>query len=93
MSQSKIVSKAALGLGVLAAALAMSWCCGSALAQGQPGLAAAKQACAADLKTYCSGVQPGGGRIKACLQQNADKLSPACKSALQDLKAAKQSAS
>jgi hypothetical protein len=79
----------AQGLAITAAALALSFC-GSVLAQAQPDPATAKQACAADLKTYCSGVQPGGGRIKACLQQNADKLSPACTTALQNAKAARQ---
>ena len=51
---------------------------------------ALKQACATDYKTLCSGVQPGGGRIIACLKQNADKLSPTCKQALGDAKAAGQ---
>jgi hypothetical protein len=41
-----------------------------------------RQACAGDYKSLCSGVQPGGGRIIACLQQNAAKLSPDCQKAL-----------
>jgi hypothetical protein len=48
----------------------------------QPGALALQQACAADFKSLCSNVQPGGGRIIACLRQNADKLSPDCQKAL-----------
>jgi Cysteine rich repeat len=44
------------------------------------------QACAADYHTYCSDVRPGGGRILACLKQNADKLSQGCQQALSGLK-------
>ncbi len=39
---------------------------------------AIRQACAADYRSLCSDVQPGGGRILACLKQNAAKLSPPC---------------
>ncbi|HUC16403.1 MAG TPA: hypothetical protein VMA37_01810 [Acetobacteraceae bacterium] len=41
-----------------------------------------RQACASDYHAYCSGVQPGGGRIKACFQQNFSKLSQGCQQAL-----------
>jgi hypothetical protein len=36
-------------------------------------------ACAEDAKTLCGEVKPGEGRVKACLQQNLDKLSEGCK--------------
>lgn len=45
-----------------------------------------RQACASDYQSLCSGVQPGGGRIIACLQQNEPKLSPECRQALQTAK-------
>lgn len=46
-----------------------------AFAQGmQPG-----KACKADLDKICPGVQPGEGRILACLEGKTDQLSPACK--------------
>jgi len=46
-----------------------------ALAQGlQPG-----KACKADLDKVCPGVQPGEGRILACLEGKTDQLSQACK--------------
>ena len=78
-----------------AAALLAALClglAGPAFAQQASGAKAQalKQACAADYKALCSGVQPGGGRIIACLKQNADKLSPTCKQALGDAKAARQ---
>ncbi|KHK00896.1 cysteine rich repeat-containing protein [Desulfovibrio sp. TomC] len=49
-----------------------------------------KEACKGDYKTFCSGVQPGGGRIVACLKQNADKVSAGCKQALTAARSAKQ---
>jgi hypothetical protein len=36
------------------------------------------RACAADVATLCSDVLPGGGRIKACMKDNKDKLSATC---------------
>ncbi|MFO1058567.1 MAG: cysteine rich repeat-containing protein, partial [Dongiaceae bacterium] len=38
-------------------------------------------ACAADAEKLCKGVQPGGGRIQACLKQHSAELSPACTAA------------
>ena len=43
------------------------------------------QACKADLKQYCQGVQSGGGRIVACLQANAAKLTPPCQATLAEV--------
>ncbi len=54
---------------------------------------AIRQACAADVKALCSGVQQGGGRVMACMRENADKLSPGCQQALQSAKSARQSGS
>ena len=51
-------------------------------AQGAQNRQAIRQACEADYRSLCSGVQPGGGRILACLQQNAAKLSPPCHTAM-----------
>jgi Cysteine rich repeat len=36
-------------------------------------------ACADDVKQFCQGVQPGGGRIVQCLKTHATDLSAACK--------------
>ncbi|MBY5319835.1 cysteine rich repeat-containing protein [Rhizobium johnstonii] len=43
------------------------------------------QACKADLKQYCQGVQPGGGRIAACLQANRANLTPTCQATLAEV--------
>ena len=34
--------------------------------------------CAGDIKTFCAGVQPGEGRIKACIKSHLTDLSPTC---------------
>jgi len=41
-----------------------------------------RRACGPDYRAYCRGVQPGGGRALACLQDHADSLSHQCRSAL-----------
>ena len=51
----------------------------SALAQDQ--LAAIRAACAEDAQKLCAGVQPGGGRIVACLKAHKASLSDQCKEA------------
>jgi hypothetical protein len=40
------------------------------------------RACASDVEHLCSGIMPGGGRIKACVKDNLSKLSPDCTEAL-----------
>jgi hypothetical protein len=35
-----------------------------------------------DYRALCRGVQPGGGRALACLQENSQSLSPRCQQAL-----------
>jgi hypothetical protein len=40
--------------------------------------------CRDDLKTYCSDVQPGEGRLLQCLDKNKDKVSKRCTQALKD---------
>ena len=34
--------------------------------------------CAGDIKTLCAGIQPGGGRIRACIKSHLTDLSPTC---------------
>ncbi|MGA8561811.1 MAG: cysteine rich repeat-containing protein [Pseudolabrys sp.] len=41
-------------------------------------MAAVANACRADVSSLCAGVEPGRGRIEACLQSNFTKLSPPC---------------
>jgi hypothetical protein len=59
---------AALGLGVMAASAAFA----------QNG----ERPCKADEAKLCAGIQPGGGRIAACMKEHKDELSPACKQQL-----------
>jgi hypothetical protein len=61
-------------LGVCATAAAPS-------AQVQDPLAATRAACTADALKFCARVQPGGGRIVACLKEHKDSLSDRCKPA------------
>jgi hypothetical protein len=44
---------------------------------------AIRDACRSDFMSNCPGVQPGGSAALACLQQNAAKVSPGCRQALQ----------
>jgi hypothetical protein len=73
-------AKLAAALAIVSALFAGA---GTASAQqGSPDRHMIRQACEADYRSLCAGVQPGGGRIIACLQQNSDKLSPGCRQAL-----------
>lgn len=45
--------------------------------------------CEADLRKLCAGVQPGGGKLSQCLQQNAASVSQPCKEKLMALRAAR----
>jgi hypothetical protein len=48
----------------------------------QQAMAEARAACATDIQKLCTGVQPGGGRILACLKQHKDQVSDGCKQAV-----------
>lgn len=54
---------------------------GSAAAAQMPS-DAVKKACRADFSKLCKSIQPGGGRIVACLKKHEAQLSSACSSAL-----------
>jgi|SRR5471032_1377380 hypothetical protein len=53
-----------------------------AQAPSQQAVAAAAAACETDIQKLCPGVQPGGGRIFACLKQHKDQVSDVCKQAV-----------
>lgn len=74
------------------AGLAMTLTSMFAMAQAQAA-EAARTACRADYDQYCKGTMPGGGRIVKCLADHADKLQPACKTAMSDAKAARAAGS
>jgi hypothetical protein len=48
-------------------------------------LSAIKHTCGRDFKVHCRGVQPGGPEALACLQRNAARLAPDCKTSLADI--------
>jgi hypothetical protein len=68
-----------LRLAVLVFAIGSS---GSALAQTSDP----RGACKADYDKYCASTTPGGGRIVACLNKQHDRLTDACKKALDNRK-------
>jgi hypothetical protein len=45
-------------------------------------MAEARAACATDIQNLCPSVQPGGGRILACLKLHKEQVSPGCKQAV-----------
>jgi hypothetical protein len=42
--------------------------------------------CGPDIERLCPNVEPGGGRIKACLRKHKEQMSVGCARALQKLK-------
>lgn len=46
------------------------------------GMADVRTACMSDVQKLCTGVQPGGGRIVACLKEHKDQVSDGCKQAI-----------
>ncbi len=69
---------------VLAGAVAVGFLgfllCGVASAQDVP--------CTDEIRTFCAGIEPGGGRILQCLKANEAKLSPACTKRVSELQGA-----
>jgi hypothetical protein len=51
----------------------------STVASAQTLTAEQQAACKADYQKYCKGTMPGGGRIIACLNNQRDRISDACK--------------
>ena len=45
-------------------------------------MAAVPKECAADVKAQCGGVQPGAGRIRACINSHLKNLTPTCQAIL-----------
>ena len=66
----QIIGIAVLSISLHAAAAAMAQ------------QATVRRACAAELEQHCAGVQPGEGRLRACVQQHFAAFSEPCKQAL-----------
>ncbi len=56
-----------------------------AVAKAEAAVAKVKAACAADVKSYCSQVTPGEGRLLLCMMAHEDKMSDACYDAMLSL--------
>ena len=65
---------------IVGATLACTVLLAAAEAMAQQG--AVRQACSADLQQHCAGVQPGGGRLRACVAEHFSSFSDPCKQAL-----------
>jgi len=63
--------------------------CKERVAQMKQMLKEVHQACEEDIHFLCAGIQPGGGRIAACLKQNAAEVSPGCKARIAEAKGMK----
>ena len=85
MTRSPLIRTLALA-GLLAASASFA-----AEADKKPG-AELVAACGQDIKTLCPGIEPGDGRIAACLKENRRKLSSGCKDAIKEQRAAKKAA-
>lgn len=64
---------------VFAALSLLLFVSGASVASAQNNEMGKRHPCAQDVEKFCSGVQPGEGRIRACLEQNLNNLSPMCK--------------
>ena len=63
-----------------------------AFAQGlEEEIQALKTYCKPDIERLCPNVEPGGGRIKACLMAQKQELTVGCAEALQNLQKLKKS--
>ena len=69
------MTKHACGIGLLA--LGALWSAVAA-AQEQPLMVRLRDACSGEIKSLCSKVTPGEGRLIACLYANEDQLSGRC---------------
>ena len=55
---------------------------GSVGASAQEGIFTSERDCGVDVKSLCASVQPGGGRVLACLQSHVGDLSVGCSTIL-----------
>jgi hypothetical protein len=55
------------------------------LARAVSALSYVVNECRDDLKTYCSDIQPGEGRLLQCMDRNYAKVSKRCKQALKEV--------
>ena len=75
MKVRRIANASCLLLSLIVSFVSPARAAQSAPAGDQQSLAAIQAACTEDAKKLCAGVQPGGGRIVACLRGHKDSLS------------------
>jgi len=90
----KFCPQAKPGGGQIAACLKtntaqLSPSCKARVGQMKELLKEVHQACEEDIHFLCDGIQPGGGRIAACLKQSESEVSAGCKARIAAAKAAK----
>ena len=54
---------------------------------------AAREACVADIKSFCSDITPGRGHVMLCIRSHEDKVSKPCHDAFDKLHADREKAS
>ena len=81
MKVRRIANASCLLLSLTVSSVSPARAAQSEQAGDQQSLAAIRAACAEDAQKLCAGMQPGGGRIVACLKEHKDSLSARCKQA------------
>ena len=81
-SISSIPALALAGLATVSTAFPVATSAQAQTLQMRSEAMALMQVCRSDYDRLCAGVQPGGGRVLACLQKSASQLSATCAEAL-----------
>jgi len=68
----------------------LSPACSAKMAEAKEKTHEKAQACKADAEKFCQGIQPGGGKIMACLRSHQAELSPGCQASLANPKGSPQ---
>jgi len=87
MVRPAILREFKLAIAAVLAATIAATAVSRANAGASPPQANLRQACGSDVRSLCSGIMPGGGRIKQCMIDKFDQLSDGCKAALKDKQA------
>lgn len=49
-----------------------------------------EEVCGEDIRQACGEVEPGDGRVRACIEENVQRFSPACQQALEEVRERRQ---
>lgn len=79
MSRAMLPARIVLAALLLAAA-SPAWA--QATSDQRERARAVAKACRADAQKFCKGVEPGGGRLLACLQGHETEISASCRTTL-----------